>query len=77
MDLISNLIDIKTALDIKNKSKKQYKDKSSGRTMKKILEESPLDTDYKNLNCSMDPLETSSKDYKMIETYIENGSCTY
>ena len=70
MDLVSSLIDIKTAFEVAGHSKRWSGDKGSGRTMKKILEENPMDSDYNTLHCAMDPLDPSSKDYKMIATYI-------
>ena len=74
MGLVSSLIDIKAALDLSGSSKKVYKDDKSGRTMKKIEEENPLDVDYTSLKCIMDPIAAKEDEYKMIDTYIQNTS---
>ena len=74
MDLISNLIDIKAALQVKGSAKQVHKDADSGRTMKKIEDEHPLDVSYASLKCSMQPIAASEDEYKMMDTYIQNTS---
>ena len=74
MDLISNLIDIKAAPQLKGSAKQVHKDAKSGRTMKKIEDEHPLDVDFASLKCSMEPIAPSEDEYNMIDTYIQHTS---
>ncbi|CAH1779148.1 unnamed protein product [Owenia fusiformis] len=36
------------------------------------INENPVDTHYKNLNCTLKPLEKSHADFKMVEDYVTN-----
>jgi poly [ADP-ribose] polymerase len=60
LDLISNLIDIKVAF-----SKKSTRSKSNNLASKKTqLEPHPTDSNYESLNCEINPLQSSDKEYK-------------
>ena len=61
IDLISNLIDIKTAFQIK--SRRAAKKKEVKATAEKMDIPSPIDEDYASLKCSMQPIADSHKDY--------------
>jgi len=37
----------------------------------------PLDADYKLLNCTLEPVERSSEEYKKLETYLKNTQGYY
>ena len=72
IDLISNLIDIKTAFQIKSKraaKRKEAKAKAEKekREKDKAEEASPIDEDYASLRCKMEPMAASHEDYKMID----------
>jgi hypothetical protein len=68
MDLISNLVDIKVAYNLRSKDSKKVGNK------KQKLEPSPIDQNYENLKCKIEALEKNHQDYKMLEKYVENTS---
>ena len=61
--LISNLIDINTAIQMKAKRLAKKKEAK----VKKIEEPNPIDEDFSSLKCSMDPIDPSGKEFKMID----------
>ena len=70
MDLISNLVDIKTAMNLRSKTKKPKVQEKKN----KDLEPNPVDENYEALNCKVEPLEAKDKSYKMLEEYMKNTS---
>ena len=75
MDLVSSLIDIKTALKMKGRKTRAA---SKTKTQKVEMEETnPIDDQYEKLNCKIKSVSSTSKEYKMIDTYIQNTSNYY
>lgn len=71
IDLVSNLCDIKIAIQKGNKKKaKQPKQAKKG----KELEPNPVDENYESLNCKISTLAKNDKDFKMIDEYLANTS---
>jgi len=71
IELVESLIDIKTAFKVSTTlAKKSVAKKDS----KSKLLPNPVDEDFAKLNCKMELLSKSDKEYKMIEDYIAKGS---
>ncbi|XP_028392004.1 poly [ADP-ribose] polymerase 2-like [Dendronephthya gigantea] len=56
IDLLETLGDIEIAMKV----------------LKEELDENPIDSHYKALKCGLDPIDNTSDDFKMIETYVKN-----
>jgi len=65
IELVSNLIDINTAVKLKTRKTKKVKTKQIP---------NPIDENYENLNCEIDPLEKESKEFKLVREYLKNTS---
>jgi hypothetical protein len=65
IELVSNLIDINTAVKLKTRKTKKVKAKQIP---------NPIDENYENLNCDIDPLEKESKEFKLVHEYLKNTS---
>ena len=72
MDLVSSLIDIKTALNLKSR-----KARATSKKATKVEETNPIDDQYERLNCKIKSVKSSAKEYKMIDTYIQNTKENY
>ena len=70
MDLVSDLIDIKTAYSVKSKKTKAKKLVKVG---SKIELPNPIDEDFEKLNCKMDLLKATDSEHKMLTEYISNS----
>lgn len=42
--------------------------------MKTLQEPNPVDSNYENLKCTIDPIDQKEKEFKMINEYIQNTS---
>jgi len=65
IELVSNLIDINTAVKLKTRKTKKVKTKQIP---------NPIDENYENLNCDIDSLEKASKEFKLVHEYLKNTS---
>lgn len=66
-DLIQNLLDIQVTHEIMDKGAK-------AKAKEPRLKVNPIDLHYKELNCQIQVIPTSSEEYKMIELYVANTS---
>lgn len=69
MDLVSSLIDIKTAVSLRSRRAAKRAKQS-----KQIVQKNPIDESYENLQCGIEALEGKDKEYQLIEEYFINTS---
>uniref|UniRef100_A0A7M4FND4 Poly [ADP-ribose] polymerase n=1 Tax=Crocodylus porosus TaxID=8502 RepID=A0A7M4FND4_CROPO len=70
-DMLLVLADIELAQSLQAQKKEEEKEQV------KIEVPHPLDKDYALLKCELSLLAPTSKDYQVIQTYIEKTGCTY
>jgi hypothetical protein len=63
LDLISNLVDMKTVFSDKKASEAKTPKKTD-------LQPNQVDSQYDSLNCDISPLEATDADYKTIDEYL-------
>jgi len=69
MDLISNLVDIKTAYSLRRRGGASKPAAKKAGNKKQKLEPSLVDQNYDVLKCKMEALSKGDKEYEMLETY--------
>lgn len=76
LQLVQSLLDVQEANEI-SKSKSKTPKTSAKKVEVKAKEPNLTDQNYEKLNCKITPIDEESKDFAMIDQYVQNGKDTY